>query len=67
MKEDLFYEEELPKVPKGLKIEKASDPDSIVKEFFELCGYEVKYRRFLKRRKYLMILGISRLEYWKLQ
>ena len=42
VKEDLFYEEKLPTVLKGLKNNKAPRADSLVNEFLKYGGSEVR-------------------------
>ena len=64
MKEDLFCEEELATVLKGLKNNKAPGADSVINEFLKYGGSEVRNKLlkimnmiFEKGVKYLMILG----------
>ena len=64
LKEDLFCEEDLATVLKGLKNNKASGADTVVvNEFHKFGGSEVRNKllmimnMILKKRKYLTILG----------
>ena len=63
MKEDLFSEEELATVLKGLKNNKVPGADRMINEFLKYGGSEVRNKllkimnMILKREKYPMILG----------
>ena len=61
--EDLFFEEELAKVLKGLKNNKAPGAHTVVNEFLEYSGSKVRNKllkimnMIFEKRKYLLILG----------
>ena len=63
MKEDLFCEEELAIVLKGLKNNKAPGADSVINEFLKYSGSEARSKllkimnRILKKENCLMTLG----------
>ena len=63
MKEDLFCEEELATVLKGLKNNKSPDADSLVIEFLKYAGSEVRNKllkimnMIFEKENYLTILG----------
>ena len=56
MKEDLFFEEELATVLKGLKTNKAPGADSVVNEFLKYGGSEVR-NKLLKIMKLIFEKG----------